>query len=527
MLRQALKIRVPSYNLEHELRKEQDAQRPEDVFDDDVELEDGDSATLYSPIPSSRSLNKVPPSPASAQTNTGKKSARSAKKKEGKRQKERARRQLSAEQRSQSCSLKLAAIAHARLADMVHLPEMDTAALPVSSTGFTGTNGSLKLAPALSRISQNLQLLASTAGLQLLDWDGEYAAFAFLASSSDGNCFVRICIVLVDCADRIIAVLGGVPPAARGTDWNASMDRLTEAVTSCASKSTFTRKEASHSRGDFAARVAGIGYGGGRERPGNFRIAGLRNQQATAELMCHGDMLRLVGWTNGTLRALLFFIGIMTCFILLALFNAYGHKTFLEYHETLQEHMQQNPQLRPTSHRTVFAATTINYGPQTNSERHRDAGNTAHGWCADTALGNFNPDEGGHLILWDLKYIIRFPPGATILFPSALITHSNIPVKPSERRYSVIQFSSGGLFRWRYNGWCSDKTFLANATQEQKKQREVHRRRRWKVNLQKFTRWNDLVQGDWKGERRTAAGLDETSELSEDEPNRYGKRRRS
>ncbi|KIK52665.1 hypothetical protein GYMLUDRAFT_179928, partial [Collybiopsis luxurians FD-317 M1] len=139
-------------------------------------------------------------------------------------------------------------------------------------------------------------------------------------------------------------------------------------------------------------------------------------------------------------------------------FNAYAHKIYIEYADTLQEHLLRDPRLQPTSSNTAFAATTINFGPQSNSKRHRDAGNRSDGWCAITSAGKFNPDNGGHLILWDLRYIVRFPPGATILFPSALITHSNIPVRPGETRYSVVQFSSGGLFRWRYNGWCSDKT---------------------------------------------------------------------
>ncbi|KIK64904.1 hypothetical protein GYMLUDRAFT_160815, partial [Collybiopsis luxurians FD-317 M1] len=78
---------------------------------------------------------------------------------------------------------------------------------------------------------------------------------------------------------------------------------------------------------------------------------------------------------------------------------------------------------------------------------HRDAGNQSNGWCAVTSAGKFNPDTGGHLILWDLQYIICFPPGATILFPSALITHSNALVSPGETCYSIVQYSSGSLFQ--------------------------------------------------------------------------------
>ncbi|KAE9384203.1 hypothetical protein BT96DRAFT_950723 [Gymnopus androsaceus JB14] len=98
---------------------------------------------------------------------------------------------------------------------------------------------------------------------------------------------------------------------------------------------------------------------------------------------------------------------------------------------------RQFSQLRPLilAHRTV-------------TPPHLDAGNIAHGW---------------------------FPPSATILFPSALITHSNIPVQPSEERRSIVQYSAGGLFRWRYNGWCSDKTFAATASKIERKEWEQDR----------------------------------------------------
>lgn len=159
-------------------------------------------------------------------------------------------------------------------------------------------------------------------------------------------------------------------------------------------------------------------------------------------------------------------------------------------------------------------------GSQTVTPPHLDAGNAAHGWCTDTAAGNYNPDKGGHLVLWNLRLVVRFPPGATLLFPSALITHSNIPIGAHETRHSIIQYSAGGLFRWKYNGWCSDKAFLAKATKEELQQREKDRARRWKVNLSRFTRWSDLVSGDWQGKKRTNAGLDETSDLSKEEGSR-------
>ncbi|KAF4586922.1 hypothetical protein EYR40_010939 [Pleurotus pulmonarius] len=48
------------------------------------------------------------------------------------------------------------------------------------------------------------------------------------------------------------------------------------------------------------------------------------------------------------------------------------------------------------------------------------------------------------------------PPGATLLIPSALVQHSNLPIQNGERQYSMTQYSAGGLFRWVRNGLCLD-----------------------------------------------------------------------
>src|SRR6201996_4263351 len=81
-----------------------------------------------------------------------------------------------------------------------------------------------------------------------------------------------------------------------------------------------------------------------------------------------------------------------------------------------------NPKLRWNFPRSVFAACTFNFGRAVTIP-HLDFANLAWGWCAITALGKFDPDRGGHLILWDLKLVIRFPPGSTIFIPSALLRH--------------------------------------------------------------------------------------------------------
>lgn len=140
----------------------------------------------------------------------------------------------------------------------------------------------------------------------------------------------------------------------------------------------------------------------------------------------------------------------------------------------------------------VFAAATFNFGPRTVTLPHVDAANLAWGWCAITALGIFNPDLGGHLVLWDLGLVIRFPPGSTILIPSAVLRHSNISIQAHETRYSFTQYTSGHLLRFLYNGCRTDIAFNKEASDEEKAQRVADQKVRWTTGLEMFSKLSDL-----------------------------------
>lgn len=153
-------------------------------------------------------------------------------------------------------------------------------------------------------------------------------------------------------------------------------------------------------------------------------------------------------------------------------------------------------------------------GPQSFSPPHLDQGNSINGWCTSTALGSFNADKGGHIVFWNrgVRLIIRFPSGSTVLFPSGQVVHSNIPIQPHEHRYSLIQYTAGALFRWRYNGYQSDKSWFSKATSEEKIAREAERKLRWSKALGTFTRWKDLLAGNWRDSRDARADTDEPEE---------------
>jgi hypothetical protein len=117
---------------------------------------------------------------------------------------------------------------------------------------------------------------------------------------------------------------------------------------------------------------------------------------------------------------------------------------------------------------TPWACATFNCGSQTVCYKHADYGNLAYGWCAISALGEFDHTKGGHLILWDLHLVIEFPPGSSILIPSSAICHSNTRIQPDERRYSFTQYSSGALFRWVDNGFKKVDEYREPMTAEEK-----------------------------------------------------------
>ncbi|KAJ3978843.1 hypothetical protein F5890DRAFT_1559572 [Lentinula detonsa] len=376
----ALKIRISHYDLEQALRKcQEERAEEEDVFDEDAEFEESDSMKEKDVSSSPPFHSPLPPLTSGATPLT----STVAPETPGR---------CSSSQCAASSDLKPREVHHMAEAIPVSLPQFDAASLPAATNGFSGYRGCSQLSTSLLPISWKLHLLSATPDMKLIEWDG------------------RTTITIVDSQDRIITVLGRVPQGASDASWSDTVNDLTQAIHSCKSTSTFTAKESHPQQGHFTTRVGGIGYGGGRITLGNFQISGIANQAAFSTLLIHKGMWWIVGWTN-------------------TLFNAYGHKMYMEYKVTLQEHQARNPSLQSTSPNMVFATTSVNFGPRTETHPHCDTGNLAHGWCAIIALGDYNPNEGGHLLLWDLGLIIRFPPGSTILFPSALITHSNVPIQ--------------------------------------------------------------------------------------------------
>ncbi|KAJ7093633.1 hypothetical protein C8R43DRAFT_908062, partial [Mycena crocata] len=89
----------------------------------------------------------------------------------------------------------------------------------------------------------------------------------------------------------------------------------------------------------------------------------------------------------------------------------------------------------------VWTNVTFDLGPQTVTHPQSSAGRVCWCWIAITALGAFNPDKGGFLILWDLGRILRFPPGTTVLLPP-LLRYSISKIREGENRYSITHYAA-------------------------------------------------------------------------------------
>jgi hypothetical protein len=173
---------------------------------------------------------------------------------------------------------------------------------------------------------------------------------------------------------------------------------------------------------------------------------------------------------------------------------AWAPHLFSYYIDHLQLLYAKYPKLKHDFIKSIFACAMFNFGPMTCTFDHTDPGNLPFGWCAITALGNFDPTRGGHLVLWDLKLVLEFPPGATILIPSAALRHSNTAIQQGETRYSFTQYTAGGLFQWVDQGYQTSYSYKAKLSKAQKSREAGRDEERWRMGVGLFSTLNSLQQ---------------------------------
>lgn len=166
------------------------------------------------------------------------------------------------------------------------------------------------------------------------------------------------------------------------------------------------------------------------------------------------------------------------------------HRYYKEHDDALHREF---PHLGRNFPKSVFSCAAFNFGPSAWTYKHRDILNIPFGWCAVTAMGDFDPSTGGHLVLWDLKMVVEFPHAATILLPSATIAHSNIPVGAHEARGSFTQYTPGGLIRYVDNGFCTEAE-LQEEDPEEYVRLSALKETRWEMGIGMLSTVEELLQ---------------------------------
>lgn len=132
-----------------------------------------------------------------------------------------------------------------------------------------------------------------------------------------------------------------------------------------------------------------------------------------------------------------------------------------QFHKGIESAQARHPELRIPVPGTSFPASTVNVGDRVVCDSHRDASNEAAGICLDYVDGPFNADEGGHLVFHEARRIVKLRKGGVILFPSAIVTHENIDIGPTESRFSITGYVPGGVRRYLEAGGRTLKDWVA------------------------------------------------------------------
>ncbi|KAJ7689825.1 hypothetical protein B0H17DRAFT_1134760 [Mycena rosella] len=209
---------------------------------------------------------------------------------------------------------------------------------------------------------------------------------------------------------KVCGIFSDCPPDANfmETVHDPAVEAMEEARASC----SISEKRQHHQHGNWANLTASDSMGGGQVQP-EVLVNAVINTAVLIALLSNSAFIRYAGFATSACPT--------------------------------------TPTSRPFLN-GIWCAVTFNLGPWTCMLGHRDYTNLVFGWCAIMVLSNFDYRKRGHLILWDCKLIIQFPPGTTILTPSTALFHSNIPIADDERCYSFTQYTAGGIFWWIENG---------------------------------------------------------------------------
>ncbi|KAK7024474.1 hypothetical protein VNI00_016271 [Paramarasmius palmivorus] len=289
--------------------------------------------------------------------------------------------------------------------------EFDGGRLDASRGVYTGNRGGRKVLGTQRDIQReyDVQELVDM-GFEHVTWDGTTAR------------------PIVINEDLVIGVLAGRP---RKADFKQDMEGIHSLLLQKGRQHGLQTRgeEEDDKRGDFPARSRGYTMGMGSGQPVVLNNGEAVNGLLT-ELVQDQRIIRLNGYQNVSTM----------------------------HNNITKEDSERGRNFK----KSAFTTIAFNFGGKVRCWKHQDQQNLPLGWCAITALGRFDPTQSARLILWELKLVIDFPPGSTILIPSAVITHSNTRIAEGDERTSITQYTAGAIFRWVDAGCKTDKALKAH-----------------------------------------------------------------
>ncbi|KAJ7271571.1 hypothetical protein C8J57DRAFT_1064738 [Mycena rebaudengoi] len=281
--------------------------------------------------------------------------------------------------------------------------------------------------------------------------------------------------LVLDVHGRIIVILIGTP---EDPDWDEVIKDAIKAMKRArrhgARRGLFKTGDMRHRRGRYLPLHSGVSFGGGQQRPGNL-VHGKEYRRIVKHLLKNKSIRRIAGFQSSALAM-------------------YAPKLYRHYCQTLKGVFERQPGLVHNFSNSIFPAATFNCGPRSVAYDHLDFLNRAGGLCPLTVGGNFDHEKGAHLYLHQVDLIIECPSAASLLIPSACMSHGNTPLQPGETRCSITQYAAGGLFRWAGYGYQSAKSLLSQpGGADIKAAVDGVPGSRWKAALDLFSKYDELV----------------------------------
>ncbi|EIM79813.1 uncharacterized protein STEHIDRAFT_69087, partial [Stereum hirsutum FP-91666 SS1] len=232
---------------------------------------------------------------------------------------------------------------------------------------------------------------------------------------------------LVDSSGRILAKCVGKPPG--DPTWDETCARALAAMNSARDRVTSPQRPDEGRRGNFKSLFTGYSYGGGQKYPMPLDMKNATNVEIAEELCANPDIQRIAHYASTA-------------------YASAAPKLFRQIDDALIELEGELPDLQRPFPQSVYPTVTFNLGDEVCTDLHHDFLNWIFSWCAIHCLGEHNFRLGGHLILWEWKIVIQFPPGTTILVPSACVAHGNTAIVDGKVRKSFTEYVPGGLLRF-------------------------------------------------------------------------------